>query len=204
VDGENSEAQTQNAGMKVMDITILLVDICGYTKMSQALPAADVAQALQAWFGMINSVIKQHGGEIDKYIGDCAMALWRGQHYSQQAALAACQAAKEILVKTAEFSHSPHWAYHESHPWHCRIAINSGTALSGSLGTRDAREFTVLGDSVNVAFRLESVAGQFDTKVILGEQTASLIQPQLAVKTLGRVELEGRVGEETVYTLVEI
>jgi adenylate cyclase len=204
VEGENSEAQTQSAGMKVIDVTVLLVDICGYTKMSQALPAADVAKALQAWFQIINGVIKQHGGEIDKYIGDCAMALWRGQHYSQQGALAACQAAREILAKTEAFSQSSQWDHQDSHPWRCRAAINSGSALAGSLGTREAREFTVLGDSINVAFRLESVAGQFQTTMILGAQTAALVQPQLTVRTLGSVELEGRVGEETVYTLTEI
>jgi adenylate cyclase len=204
VDGENSEAQTQSAGMKVMDVTVLLVDICGYTKMSQALPGADVAAALQAWFQIINQIVKRHGGEIDKYIGDCAMALWRGQHYSQQGALAACQAAREILTQTEEFSQGSKWHHQASYPWRCRAAINSGSALAGSLGTREAREFTVLGDSINVAFRLESVASQFQTTLILGSQTAALIQPQLAVKTLGSVELEGRIGEETVYTLADL
>jgi adenylate cyclase len=136
VDGENSEAQTQSAGMKVMDVTVLLVDICSYTKMSQALPAADVAAALQAWFRIINEIIKRYSGEIDKYIGDCAMALWRGQHYSQQGALAACRAAKEILEQTEAFSQSSAWAHQASYPWRCRVAINSGSALAGSLGTR--------------------------------------------------------------------
>jgi adenylate cyclase len=199
--GDTSTPQTQNSGMKAVEMTVLLADICGYTKMSQALPAIDVAEALQFWFRTVNQIVKRHGGEVDKYIGDCVMALWPGSMvYPEQAAIAAARAAQEILTVTQQFSHSHHWAHHHDHPWLCRIALNTGTALSGSMGTREAREFAVLGDSINVAFRLEEVAGELSTDVILGEHTAELINAQIPVKSLGTIELEGRLGAVEVYT----
>lgn len=192
--------QTQNAGMKVVNVTVLLADIRGYTKMSQTLPSTEVAAALQAWFRQINQIVQQYGGQVDKYIGDCVMALWVGQaSHPQQAACSAAQAAQEILRLTHNFSQHE-WSYHASYPWICRVALNTGSALSGSLGTREAREFAVLGDSINVAFRLEGIASKLNTESILGATTAALIASTIPVRSLGEVELEGRAGTVEVFT----
>lgn len=202
-DIDNTQGATQNAGMKVIDITVLLADICSYTKMSQALPSTDVAQALQDWFYEVNQIVEQQGGGVDKYIGDCAMSLWRDRGNTQATALAAVEAARKIFSFTRSFSQE-RWAHHQEYPWRCRLALNTGTALCGSLGTGEAREYTVLGDSVNVTFRLATLASQLGADLILGESTAALIRDQISLLPLGQMELKGRVGTEEVYTLEQL
>jgi adenylate cyclase len=197
---DTTQGATKIAGMKVIDVTVLLADICSYTKMSQVLPSLDVAEALQDWFKQVNQIVEHHGGGVDKYIGDCAMALWRGKGNTTDAAIAAVEAAREIFRFTTSFSQE-RWLHHPDYPWRCRLALNTGTALCGSLGTGEAREYTVLGDSINVTFRLESLASQLGADLILGESTAALIKDQVALLPLGKSELKGRVGEEQVYTL---
>ena len=201
VSGESEYGRTQTAQLTSVMVTVLVVDVCGYTKISEALPPKDVAQTMHVWFQKISEIVTAHGGGVDKYIGDCVMALWRGSRSNaERLANQAFEAGLEMLEETEKLSVSEDWLHHDTIPWDCRVAINTGEALMGTVGGAGRRDFTVLGDTVNVAFRLEGIGGKLGTKFILSEASAKLIDDKYPLVSLGEVEVEGRTGDVVVYS----
>jgi adenylate cyclase len=194
--------RTMTDPMKEVVVTILVADVCSFTKFSEELPPAKVASMLQLWFNHVSETVDEYGGEVDKYIGDCVMALWRGSRADEQSlATRAAEAALAILERTGALSAGGDWAYHESNPWRCRISLNSGEALQATLGSSRTRDFTVLGDTVNVAFRLNDLAGKLDQDIVLSAETARLIQSMFDLKPLGRSPIEGRSGTVEIFSI---
>ena len=191
------------AQMRAVIVTVLLADIPGYTRMSEQVPGRDVAEMLQKRFASVSEIVDQHGGEVDKYIGDCVMALWRGSFQTAEAqAVLAGRAASEILKLTEGQSNSPEWPHREQFPWRCRISLNTGEALLGTLGGSGSRDFTVLGDTVNVAFRLNDLAGTLRETTIISAGTAKLLEGNFTVESLGAAPVEGRKEQVAIYRLV--
>lgn len=202
-DSDISAVSTMAAQMRAVIVTVLLADVTGYTRMSEQVPGRDVAEMLQRWFSETSAVITSFGGEVDKYIGDCVMALWRGsfQTAEEQAVLAG-QAAASILKLTNAMSQGPEWPHREQFPWRCRISLNTGEALLGTLGGSGSRDFTVLGDTVNVAFRLNDLAGTLGEDVIVSAETAKLVEKNFTVVSLGSAPLEGRKESVNIFRMV--
>lgn len=183
IQSSDPESSTTLASkMLAIFVTVLVADVCNYTKLSQLLPAQDVAGALGRWFERVAEIVRSHGGTVDKYIGDGVMALWHGSDKAA-CAEAAVRAGVAIAQEAERFS-SGTWAHSSTIPWRCRVALNSGEALMGTLGQDNVREFTVLGDTINLVFRLEDVAGLLSREVVLGERTAELVRHALALEEL--------------------
>ncbi|MCB0325631.1 MAG: adenylate/guanylate cyclase domain-containing protein [Bdellovibrionales bacterium] len=204
VDQESgSHMQTQSAAMRAVLVTVLVADIAGFTSMSQSVPAKEVADMLDVWFGETTEIVERHGGEIDKYIGDCVMALWRHDVDAvEEGGINAVQAARDILLVTEQLAQSK-WQHQAGHPWRCRVALNTGEALIGSIGSKGARDFTVLGDTVNVAFRLEGVAAVKGWTLALSRSTAELVEKHFPLQLMGPSIIEGRKDTIDVFTLTE-
>lgn len=197
--GDPSTIRTQTAALESVMVTVLVADVVSYTKISEALPPEDVAAQLQHWFRDSGECIRRQEGEIDKVIGDCVMALWyspRGEE--REGVERALAAAEEILA------HSPdrQWKHAAEQAWEVRVSLNTGEALRGAVGQRAARDFTVLGDTVNIVFRLDKLGRQLQTKLLLGERTAKLLADPRFV-SLGPQQLEGRRTPVEVFTLNE-
>jgi adenylate cyclase len=196
-----SHLQTQATAMRAVMVTVLVADVAAFTKMSQKLPPKDVADMLDAWFGEVTDIVRNEDGEIDKYIGDCVMALWRGSaDDGPKGAAASIRASQEILALTDRMS-SERWIHHSEYPWRCRVSLNTGEALIGSIGGKGARDFTVLGDTVNVAFRLEGIGAVKGWDLTVSAGTAELVQDLFPLKCMGPVIVEGRSDPVEVYTL---
>lgn len=196
--------RTALSDLQAVEVTVLLVDVVAYTRISQNLPPDEVARMLRAWFELVGPIIERNNGEIDKYIGDCVMALWRGTHRDAvEKATAALRAGVEVVEATKKLNESSDWKHPVDYPWVCRAALNSGSALFGAVGAGDRRNYTVLGDAINVAFRIESLAGKLRTEVICSEATANLVKENFSLKPLGAYDLEGRIGEMNIFTLAE-
>lgn len=200
---EDSIGITQAAEMQVVSVTVLLADVCSYTYLSEHLPAAEVTTMLQTWFNMVSAIVEAHGGIIDKYIGDCVMALWgQGQSDSVADARAAVQAGLLILERTAELAGTSAWQKYEvTTPWRCKISINTGEALMGPIGQGVARDYTVLGDSINVAFRLDSICSKSGYQFVCTGETAKLIGDSFPLKSLGEEVLEGKTAAVQLFTI---
>lgn len=198
-----SYMQTQSTQLAAVLVTVMVADVMSFTRISQMYPPAEVAGMLDRWFGDVSEIVQLRGGQVDKYIGDCVMALWiSGDSKGLESAENAVLAAKEIVAHTDMISRSGSWKYCSEMPWRCRVALNTGEALMGSVGAKAARDFTVLGDTVNVAFRLESIASKFDVSTILSLETVRRLNPNLHnIIPLGEVDVEGRDGTINVFSL---
>lgn len=194
--------QTESVAMEIVHVTLMLVDVCGYTKMSEELPAQDVAKMLEQCFAVVAQASEKFGGQVDKYIGDCVMVTWNGpKEEATSRAKQALLASKSTLGAVESLVDSGSWPHQLQFPWTVRVALHSGEALQGAIGSKDSREFTVLGDTVNVAFRLNDLGSSMRKSLLISENTAQLVGKDFEFDSLGEVDVEGRKSRIGVFTL---
>jgi adenylate cyclase len=178
------------------DVSVMFCDIVGFTTMSEHAPPQAIADMLNDFFGRMGEVIFEHDGTLDKFIGDAILAVF-GAPFEQTdhatKAVAAALAMQRELVKAN--------AEHPERPLRMRIAINSGRALTGDIGSPKRREFTVLGDVVNTASRLESTVAKPD-QIVISKNTLDKIGNAFQIQPLGGVKLRGRDTELEVFEVV--
>ncbi|NQD36557.1 HAMP domain-containing protein [Permianibacter sp. IMCC34836] len=178
--------------------TVVFVDMVGFTAMSERLPAQRVAQMLNYYFGVVNRVAKLYHGNVDKYIGDGAMLVFGApQTDSEHCFHALCFADLLMQLIDQLNARRPSWLP----PVAFRLGMHTGDMIAGSMGSEDRMQYTVIGDSVNLAARLCSVAkgGQ----IILSEEVLSQpdIRNRIAVEPQGNVQLKGKSLETFCYRL---
>ena len=184
-------------------VTVFVADIRNYTHLSEMLPPSAIAEMLNTWFDSSSEIILKYGGEVDKYIGDCVMALWRGTDMdARKFTSEAVQAALEVKKETDKLSKSPIWKYRDRHPWSCRVSLSTGSALVGTVGGAAVRDYTVLGDVVNVAFRLDGIASKLGYDLLMSDSTAEYVKDAFKLKNLGMVDVKGRSRKVHVFTLL--
>jgi len=175
------------------EISVLFADIVGFTTLAEQLTPFAVAQLLNGFFGAMTDVIFAHEGTLDKFIGDAILATFGAALPQPDHAVRCVRAALEMRQALARLNSAP------GRPTlRMRIAINSGCALIGDIGSPKRREFTVLGDVVNTASRLESSVARPDQIVISGA-TYRLIKDEIESRPLGSVNLRGRSQPVDIY-----
>lgn len=171
-------------------VTILICDIHDYTKLSELLGDHKVSTLLQSWTAGVSQLVTRHEGMVDKFIGDAVMALWAGSNGTAHGIRQALRTALAI----AAFTHGLKRTVPEL-PWPLKIgaALNTGLAMVGNIGVDGKRDFTVVGDVVNVAFRLESqtdAAKNLD--LIMGEEAAAYLTDLAPYFTPHRFTVKGK------------
>jgi adenylate cyclase len=175
------------------EVSVLFADLAGFTSFSEDREPREVSEMLNAYFEVaIPPIVRQHGGEIDRLIGDAIMATWGTRGDQPDHAERAVSAAAALQMETARLA--------EAHPdWpRFRAAVNSGEALVGVVGAESGRSYTVIGDTVNVAARLESRAPTGG--VVLGGATLRAV-PGLRATSLGEIEVKGKRERVDAYLL---
>jgi len=176
-----------------MSATVLFSDIKGFTSLSERLTPTEVASLLNEYFTEMTDVLFEYGGTLDKYIGDAIMALFGAPYTREDDAVRAVRAAlkmqKLIKDRLAEDS--------KLNRLEVRIGINTGTVVAGNIGSPRRMDYTVIGDAVNVAQRLESLAkpGQ----ILIGGSTYELVKDHFILNEIGRQRVKGRDLEVSVY-----
>ena len=178
------------------DVTIMFVDIVGFTTVSEHLPPPAVARLLNQFFARMADVIFELDGTLDKFIGDAILAVFGAPFAQEDHADRAVRAALGMRDALAELNE----ARVGEAPLRIRIALNSGPALTGDIGSPRRREFTVLGDVVNACSRIESSVCKPDQIVASGSVMERLKQP-VASTPLGTVKLRGREGDTQVFLI---
>jgi class 3 adenylate cyclase len=175
------------------DVTVLFADLEGFTAFSEGREPREVSEMLNAYLGVaIPPIVREHGGEIDRLIGDAIMATWGTRGDQADHAARAVRAAADLQRETARLA--------EAHPgWpRFRVGVNTGPALVGVLGVESGRSYTVVGDTVNVAARLEGRAPAGG--VVIGGATLRAVEG-LRVTGLGRLEVKGKGQPVEAYRL---
>ncbi len=186
------------------EITVLFTDIVGFTAMAERMPANELAELLNDHFSLVAREIEAEGGTLDKYIGDSVMAFWGAPEKQGDHAERACRAAQRIAeaVRQDNLKRQPAGQA----PIRVRMGIHTGEAILGNIGAPGRLNYTVTGDMVNVADRLEKMSREVfsdseETGVLISTNTAALINPPLVVAPIGRYDLKGREKDVEVYRL---
>lgn len=138
------------------DVTIVFADVVGFTSLAERQPAEHVVNLLNELFTILTEIVFRHGGTVDKFVGDCVMAVWGATDDQPDHALRAVRAARDML-RWLEVGNEL-WLERFGFKIELAIGINSGEAVVGNLGSESRMEYTAIGDVVNVAARLESIA----------------------------------------------
>lgn len=178
------------------EMSVLFADIRNFTTISESLGAAELKELLNRFFTPMTETIFHHRGTIDKYVGDMIMAFWGAPVSDPQHAGHAIQGALEML-EAADRLREQFLA--EGLPEiNIGVGINSGVMNVGDMGSEYRRAYTVLGDAVNLASRLEGVTKYYGVRLVVGERTRELA-PGFVYRTLDRVRVKGKQQGVTVY-----
>src|SRR5262245_20602394 len=179
------------------EVTVMFCDIVGFTSMCQHADPQVIGDMLNNFFARMGEVIFEHDGTLDKFIGDAILAVFGAPLDQPDHAIRAVSAALAMRRELAAVN-----ADRAGQPLRMRIAINSGRALTGDIGSPKRREFTVLGDVVNTAARIEASVAQPD-QIIISKHTRDLVGEAFSLKSLGKVTLRGRDAELEVFEVKE-
>src|SRR5262245_47964388 len=175
---------------EVKDVSVLFADIVGFTSMAEKMSPASVSLILNGYLSRMTDVIFKHEGTLDKYIGDAIMAVFGAPLDMPDHAARAIRAALEMRERLEEFNAERT----EGPTIRIRIGINSGRVVAGEIGSVNKKEYTVLGDAVNTASRLESSVAK-PGMVVVGEDTYAAARSLFTCRSLGKATLKGKEKE---------
>ncbi len=173
------------------DITLMFVDIRGFTSMSESMAAGDVTEVVQMYLEHLSGTIFTWDGTVDKYIGDEIMAFWNAPRPQENHALLAVRCAYDLINHAGELQEK--LLAKGLPPIRWGIGINTGPAVVGNMGSRRRLQYTALGDTVNTAARFCSHAPAFH--VLIGQATYDMCSDYVAVDLVPGVQLKGKSAE---------
>ncbi|MDD5305039.1 MAG: adenylate/guanylate cyclase domain-containing protein, partial [Elusimicrobia bacterium] len=187
--------------VKTEAVSILVVDSRNFTRLSETLPPKELPSFIGAWFRDASAVIESHGGVIDKFIGDAVMAYWLPEAGSPaRLARGPLDSAIE-LVETARLYHGQLVARHPELSFAVGCGVHMGEAMFGNIGSSARRDFTAIGDCVNIAFRLESQCKELDRAIVVSEAIKETAGDAYAFADLGPLKLKGKSNDVRAFSV---
>lgn len=179
-------------GGEEREVTVLFSDLRDFTSLSEKLPPAEVLALLNRYLDRMSGIVERHGGVIDKYIGDAIMALFGAPVALPHAAARAISAAQDMKAALAELNRE--LAAEGKPALGIGIGINTGRVIAGNMGSATRLNYTVIGDAVNLAARLEGLTKEpiYDARIIVTAATAEAAQATAQLRPLGTVLVKGR------------
>jgi adenylate cyclase len=183
------------------ELTIMFADLQNFTTMSERLDPDVVARIINALFTELADIVMAENGTVDKFIGDAIMAFWGAPLDDVDHALHAARAA--IAMQAAMIRLQPQFSAIGSGEVRLRVGLNSGLAIVGNMGSEKRFNYTAMGNTVNLASRLEGVNKFYGTNILLSESTASLLGKVIALRPVDRVRVKGKVNVTDIFTPCE-
>ncbi|WP_207459655.1 adenylate/guanylate cyclase domain-containing protein [Azospirillum sp. SYSU D00513] len=197
IDEMLASGRTPSLGGEKRELSILFSDIAGFTALSEALPPEQLVLILNRYFTTMTDIVEAHGGFVDKYIGDAVLAVFGAPYCPANHARAAVDAA--LAMRAALEADPTLLAYGDGERATCRIGVASGPALIGNIGSPRRLNYTVMGDTVNLASRLEGVNKVYGTAVLVSEGTVARHGDAAAFRELDTVQVAGRGEPVTLH-----
>jgi adenylate cyclase len=182
------------------EVTLLFSDVRDFTTMSENLPPREVLEFLDDYFGHMSQIVKGHDGMLNKFIGDGLMAVWNVPDPRDDHALLAVRAALDMRKKLSELN--DHRATLNKSPIRIGIGVHTGVVAAGMLGGADQHEYTVIGDAVNLASRIEGLTKSLNADLLVSERTWELTQGRFAGERVAKETVKGRAEPVVVYSVV--
>jgi adenylate cyclase len=193
--GEAAEIGGRNA-----EVTILFTDIEGFTTIAESMTAAELTSHMSSYLEMIVNILHRHNGTVDKFVGDSVMAFWGAPKPLENH----CQPAVAAVVEICE------WLERANREWReqglpalpTRFGLSSGKVTVGNVGAVHRLSYTVLGDAVNLAQRLEALNSELNTTVLADETVRKTSGEGFAWRDVGEVEIKGKMTFVRVFELL--
>ncbi|MDD4004642.1 MAG: adenylate/guanylate cyclase domain-containing protein [Elusimicrobiaceae bacterium] len=187
-------------GGEKRDMSVLFLDIAKFTSISEKLTPEELTEFLNKYLTALTDIILKNDGVVDKYIGDCIMAFWNAPLDDPQHRVKACRAACECIEAIRTLNQDPLIAAMPIKP-QVRIGLNSGDMVVGNMGSGKRFSYTVIGDNVNLASRLEGANKYFGSSIMASEECYGGASESVAARELGRVRVVGKDVPIKVYEL---
>ena len=193
---QTREFETSIMASETVDATVVFIDICGFTSISENELPENVVKLLNSYFDLMVTEIIKHGGFIDKFIGDAIMAVFKGEFHPDKA-IEASLAVKNKIAALPEFSDNVSFKPQVS------IGVNSGEMVSGNIGSSSLRrlDYTVIGDVVNTAQRLQSSAAP--GQILINEKSYQKVKEFFKCNRVGEVALKNKSEAMVIYEVLE-
>src|ERR1700730_9857193 len=189
-------------GVEQRFMTILFADVESFTTIAEQLSSQELSEQTSHYFETVTSAVDEESGTIDKFIGDCVMALWGAPTVMEDHVFRACVAALRASRRMERLNAS--WAAEGRKEMRVRIGIHCDTVVVGNVGSRARLSYTVMGDGVNVASRIEGLNKQFGTSICISQNVYDRVSDRIVARALGRVSVKGRKTEIMIYELLGI
>lgn len=189
-------------GGKRAEITVMFADIRGFTSLSETMKAEDVSQLLNEYFTELEPVITKYNGVINKFIGDAVLVIFGDPEQDKHHAKNAVKCAYELRKKVKEIKER--WIQEGKPKIDIGIGINTGEAFIGNVGTKNRFEYTVIGDTVNIASRIEDYNKIYKTHVLISENTYGKISDIVDVIKIREVSIKGKRHKINIYEVLRI
>jgi len=188
-------------GGETKELTFMFSDIRGFTPLSEKYQSnpADLTKVINRFLTPMTNIIMKNNGTIDKYMGDCIMAFWNAPIDTPNHKELAIKSALEMMDKLKELNETD--GFGDGNKINIGIGINTGKCIVGNMGSDQRFDYSVIGDPVNLASRLEGVSKNYDATLVIGEDTYRGISKLYKFKKLDDVQVKGKSNKVTIYTI---
>ena len=188
-------------GGETKELTFLFCDIRGFTPLSEKYKSnpAELTKVINRFLTPMTDIIMKNNGTIDKYMGDCIMAFWNAPIDTSKHKELAINSALQMIDKLKYLNNMN--GFGDNNVINIGIGINTGKCIVGNMGSQQRFDYSVIGDSVNLASRLEGVSKNYDATLVVGEDTYKDISTLYNFKKLDEVTVKGKSNKVTIYTI---
>jgi adenylate cyclase len=197
---EKNPKQYFKTGGESKQLTILFSDIRDFTHMSEGMTPDELVAFLNEYLGAMTDIVFQRWGTLDKYIGDALMAFWGSPFPQEDHAVRACSAALEMMARLQELNLK--WEMEGKRNFQIGIGINTDTVSVGNMGSSRRFAWTVMGDGVNLASRLEGQSKVYHSGIIIGENTYRQVKEHFVCRDLDLIQVKGKLKPVKIYELM--
>ena len=187
-------------GGEKAELSVMFSDLSGFTTLSESMPSDVLLQVLNSYLNEMSELIHEQEGTLDKYIGDAIMAFWGAPDASPDHAWRACFAALACQRRLAELA--PVWEKTYGVKLMARIGINTDEMTVGMVGSERLHNYSVIGDAVNLASRMEGANKPFGTSIMISQRTVDLAQGKIEVRPIANLQVKGKTKPVAVYELL--
>ena len=182
-------------------ITSFFSDVAGFTSISESLTPEELVHLLNDLLSEMTDIILSYGGTLDKYEGDAIIAFWNAPLDQPDHAVRACRAALDCQKRLEELR--PQFAQKSGHELYMRVGLNSGPAVVGNMGSHSRFDYTAMGDTINMASRLEGACKHYSVPILVGDTTFQMAKEAIAAREVDLIRVVGKSKPERVYQILE-
>jgi len=195
-----AKGQEATLGGETKEITVYFSDIVGFTSIAEKLTPQQLVDALAGYLGEMSDIIAEEMGTVDKFIGDAIMAFWNAPQDVEHHATAACRAALKCQTRLGKLR--AEWKVSGAPEIRARIGLNTRECLVGNIGAPARMNYTVMGDPVNIASRLEAQCKNYQVEILIGESTRRLAGGAIVARPVDKIAVKGKEQGVVVYELL--